>query len=129
MSPLWEVAATTGMGGGGGGAALVLFGHRKYAIKPTRIRTHSDSHTQRRREGLVFPGRAPWAGAAVPVSGGDFGLSGICEDCTNAPIKSAEAAPGSAESAGSQPPRYSTWAYVPNRELYARYRPGWSGSS
>src|ERR1035441_8523989 len=64
MSPLWEVAATTGMGGGGGGAALVLFGHRKYAIKPTRIRTHSDSHTQRRREGLVFPGRAPWAGAA-----------------------------------------------------------------
>src|ERR1035437_2863694 len=99
MSPLRDVAATTGMGGGGVAAALVLFGHREYAIKPSTRRRHSDSHSQRRRA----PGRAPWAGTGLTVSDGVFGLSIIYADRTNVPRKSAELA-------GSQPPRYSTWA-------------------
>src|ERR1039457_3989713 len=76
MSPLWDVAATTGMGGGGGAAALVLFGHRKYVTNPTRRRPHSDSQSQRRWD----------RGRAWTVSGGIVGLSGICENwhkCTH----------------------------------------------
>ena len=101
---------------------------------------------------MVFPGRTPWVGAGVPVSGafpgGVFGLSGICEDRSasrardgpNAPSRyyrrdTARMYPGGVQKLHLAVrnllkvnlPGTSTWAYVPNRGLYARYQPDGPG--
>ena len=79
MSPLWDAAATTGMGGGPFAAAAfaaladfaaAILNHTKYAPKPSTRRTASHSHSRRRREGLGFAGRALSAGAGVTGAGG-----------------------------------------------------------
>ena len=97
MSPLRDVAATTGIGAGPLAAAfvaappdlLVIFGQRKYTAPPSRRRTDMDSQTHRRRECfgfpagalLVRPGVTGADGTAIWVSKGSSrrvaGLSGI----------------------------------------------------
>ena len=79
MSPLRDVAVTTGIGAGPVPPALdtalpdvapVNFGHREYALKPSKRRSDSDSHSQRRWEGWILPGRALSSRAGVTSAGG-----------------------------------------------------------
>src|ERR1039458_3125277 len=80
MSPLWEVAATTGMGGGPFAAAAfaalaafaaAIFDHTKYAPRPSTRRTASHSHSRRRREDLIFADSGLTAGAGATGAGAD----------------------------------------------------------
>src|ERR1035441_5298163 len=87
MSPLREVAATTGMGGGPLAAALaaasaaclaVIFAHTRYPPKPSRKRTNIHSHSRRRGAGFAFLGGALAATAATSNAGAGETTMGSC---------------------------------------------------